>query len=48
MKEKTGLENKLIEAKRSIRELEDQVLDQPKPSKKRKLVHGLRGGEAQA
>lgn len=48
IKEKTGLENKLVEAKRSIRELKDQILDLPNPSKKRKVVHGLRDAEGQA
>ena len=42
-KEKMGLGHQLAEAERTIRELEDRVLDLPRSSKKRKLVHGLKG-----
>ncbi len=48
IREKTSLGTKLAEAKRKVRDLEDQVWELPMPSKKRKLACSLRDGEAPA
>lgn len=48
VREETSMGNTLAEAKRKVKDLEDQILELPKPPKKRKLVHGLRSGETQA
>lgn len=48
IREETNMGYTLAGAKRKVKDLEDQVLERPKPPKKRKLVRGLRNGETQA